>query len=79
MNTQFKIFEDDDFNNLNQKYNGEVYKFAVGNAYSDISDELYEELYEKFLDTMPYGVAKARTEDPYVWIQRRLNANMINI
>lgn len=37
-------------------------------------DALYTDLYEHFLSSgeMPYGVAKARTGDPYAWITDRL-------
>jgi hypothetical protein len=42
----------------------------------DLSDfgPLYEALYEYFCNTgeMPYGVMKARTGDPDIWIARRI-------
>lgn len=34
--------------------------------------DLYTELYEIFYHEMPYGTAKARTGDPYVWVCERL-------
>lgn len=38
------------------------------------SSELYEELYYYFVTNgeMPYGVAKARTGDPYEWISDKI-------
>jgi hypothetical protein len=43
----------------------------------ELSDALYDELYEYYTSTgeMPYGVAKARTEDPYTWIADKLDAD----
>lgn len=32
----------------------------------------FEELYEYYVDIMPYGTAKARTGDPCQWIAERL-------
>lgn len=32
----------------------------------------FDELFAYFLPEMPYGVAKARTGDPYSWIAERL-------
>lgn len=39
--------------------------------------EFYTDLYEYYLSSgeMPYGVAKARTGDPYNWIAERLDAH----
>lgn len=36
----------------------------------DLDDDLYHALFDYYMDTgeMPYGVAKARTGDPYEWI-----------
>lgn len=40
----------------------------------ELSDQLYQKLYEHYLNNgeMPYGVAKARTGDPFQWIGDRL-------
>jgi hydroxymethylglutaryl-CoA reductase len=40
----------------------------------DISEECYRDFFEYFLGSgeMPYGVAKARTGDPYEWIFQRI-------
>lgn len=34
----------------------------------ELTDGLFDTLYEYFFDEMPYGVAKARTGDPHNWI-----------
>jgi|GEM_PF-6799559 len=41
----------------------------------EFADELYDELFEFYLDSgeMPYGVAKARTGDPYEWVHAKLD------
>lgn len=36
-------------------------------------EEDYNGLYQYFLPEMPYGTAKARTGDPHVWIEDRLD------
>ena len=38
----------------------------------ELTDELYSALYDHYHDEMPYGVAKARTGDPYEWIMNKL-------
>ncbi len=38
----------------------------------EIPDDLYDNLFEYYLDEMPYGTAKARTGDPMQWIQAKL-------
>ena len=42
-----------------------------------VVDERFDELYEYYCTIspvpMPYGVAKARTGDPYQWIENQLN------
>jgi len=35
-------------------------------------DDLYDNLFTYFQDEMPYGIAKARTGDPYEWIENKL-------
>lgn len=41
---------------------------------SDVVEDNFDELFEYYTRTnqMPYGAAKARTGDPYTWIQHRL-------
>ena len=38
---------------------------------SDMSELLYDALYDYYQDDMPYGIKKARTGDPYEWIGQR--------
>ena len=42
----------------------------------DLSDSLYDALYDYYMDEMPYGTAKARTGDHYEWISDRFYADM---
>jgi hypothetical protein len=53
------------FDHLLKNYHMDVDAFIGG---SDLSQELYDALYDYYFDEMPYGVAKARTGDPYEWI-----------
>jgi hypothetical protein len=34
----------------------------------EMSDALYDALYDYYFDDMPYGTKKARTGDPYEWV-----------
>jgi hypothetical protein len=40
--------------------------------FDELDPSLRQKLYEHFLPEMPYGVAKARSGDPSVWIAERL-------
>jgi hypothetical protein len=42
----------------------------------DLSDSLYNVLFDYYMDEMPYGTAKARTGDPYEWISDRFHDDM---
>jgi hypothetical protein len=50
----------------------------------DMSDDLYDALYDYYFDDMPYGTKKARTGDPHEWISDRfaedlgINENLIS-
>lgn len=46
-----------------------------------ITDEMYDALYEYFTESgeMPYGAAKARTEDPMEWIETRVGEMFSNM
>jgi hypothetical protein len=50
----------------------------------DMSDDLYDALYDYYFDDMPYGTKKARTGDPHEWIADRfasdlgINENLIS-
>ena len=56
------------------------FKHEVKNfeADGDLNDELYHALYDYYSDNgeMPYGVAKARTGDPYNWISDKLSSEL---
>jgi len=45
-------------------------------SHGDLSDHLYDALYDYYHDDMPYGVAKARSGDPYEWISSRLHQDL---
>jgi hypothetical protein len=53
------------------RFKHEVKQFEAGH---DLDDDLYDALYDYYVDNgeMPYGVAKARTGDPFEWITQRL-------
>jgi len=55
-----------------QKYPDEVEDLKNG---GELAQNLYEELFEYYLDSgeIPYGVAKARTGDPYEWVSDQLD------
>jgi hypothetical protein len=42
----------------------------------DMSELLYDALYDYYQDDMPYGVKKARTGDPYEWIGDRFHDDL---
>lgn len=48
-----------------EKYKGEVPEFLAG---YDMSDDMFQDLYNHYFDRMPYGVRKARDGDPYEWV-----------
>jgi len=45
---------------------------------ADMSDALYSALYDYYCSAgeMPYGVAEARTGDPYEWVYERFEKEM---
>ena len=45
-------------------------------ASGDMSDELYDALYDYYHHDMPYGVQKARTGDPYEWVSDRFGSDL---
>jgi hypothetical protein len=51
----------------------DVRDFEAG---GDMSDSLYDALYDYYFDDMPYGVKKARDGDPYEWISDRFAADL---
>jgi hypothetical protein len=42
----------------------------------DMSDALYDALYDYYHHDMPYGVQKARTGDPYEWVSDRFGSDL---
>jgi hypothetical protein len=57
------------------RFPAEVKAFERGD---DLEDNLYDALFDYYMSSgeMPYGVAKARTGDPYEWITERLVADL---
>ena len=53
------------------RFKHEVKQFEAGN---DMDSDLYEALFDYFSDSgdMPYGIAKARTGDPFTWVSDKL-------
>jgi hypothetical protein len=52
----------------------DVMAFAKGDTdYFDLPQSTQDALYEYYASEMPYGVQKARTGDPDVWIAKRLD------
>jgi hypothetical protein len=56
------------FKELLAVYSEDVAKYKQGEG---LTERLYESLFSYYCSTgeMPYGVAKARTGDPYDWIE----------
>jgi hypothetical protein len=42
----------------------------------NLSEELYDALYDYYQDDMPYGTKKARSGDPYEWIADRITQDL---
>lgn len=62
----FQILDRHDDFNVRAFLDGEI----------DLSDELYRDLYELYFEEMPYGTAKARDGDPYIWVADRLTEEL---
>jgi len=45
-------------------------------ATGELTDALYDVLYDYYFDDMPYGTKKARDGDPYEWIGDRFSADL---
>ena len=55
------------------KYKRDIKDFeATGN----LSDDLFDALYDYYQDDMPYGVQKARSGDPHEWIADRITHDL---
>jgi hypothetical protein len=62
----------DAFEHILNRFKHEVKNFQAG---GDMDDDLYEALFDYYLNAgeMPYGVAKARTGDPFEWVAERFD------
>jgi hypothetical protein len=62
----------DAFEHILNRYKHEVKQFQSG---ADMDNDLYEALFDYYLNAgeMPYGVAKARTGDPFEWVAARFD------
>ena len=65
-------YEYDQVLEILQKY-PEAYAKILDDGEVNDNEKLYDELYEYFLEDMPYGVQKARTGDPVEWITEHLD------
>ena len=64
--------EVDDLRDILNKY-PEAYAKILDDGDIYDNEKLYDELYEYFLEDMPYGTQKARDGDPVEWITMRLD------
>jgi len=65
-------YEYDQVLEILQKY-PEAYAKILDDGDIYDNEKLYDELYEYFLEDMPYGTQKARDGDPCEWITMRLD------
>ena len=65
-------YEYDQVLEILQKY-PEAYVKILDDGEVNDNEKLYDELYEYFLEDMPYGTQKARDGDPVEWITMRLD------
>jgi len=58
-----------------KRFPKEVKDFEQGH---ELDDHLYETLFDYYMlhGEMPYGIAKARTGDPYDWVSQQLDAHL---
>ena len=59
-----------DVNDILRKHRRDVNRFR---KMGDLSDALYNDLYDHYRDQMPHGTAQAKTGDPYTWIANKLD------
>ena len=57
------------------RFKHEVKQFEEGN---DLDSDLYDALYDYYSDKgeIPYGIAKARTGDPFTWVSDKLSQHL---
>jgi hypothetical protein len=58
---------------ITNTFKRDVKDFLSGN---DMSQELYDALYDYYHEDMPYGTKKARTGDPHEWVADRFASDM---
>ena len=64
--------EVDEVRDILNKY-PEAYAKILDDGEVNDNEKLYDELFEYFLEDMPYGTQKARDGDPVEWITMRLD------
>ena len=42
----------------------------------EMSDDLFQDLYDYYFDQMPIGTRKARDADPYEWVAERFSEDV---
>lgn len=62
-----------DFNTLVTKHRLSIDRVQTGKL-NELPQRTFEDFFDHYLSTgeLPYGVAKARTGDPYHWINARV-------
>lgn len=66
------MVESDTLNHILNRFKFEINKFEnTGELDNDLYDELFD--YYSDLGEIPYGIAKARSGDPYQWIANKLD------
>jgi hypothetical protein len=60
-------------NHILHTYKRDVMDFEGG---GEMSQHLFDALYDYYFDDMPYGVKKARDGDPYQWVADRFEADL---
>ncbi len=65
----------DTLQHIISKYKNEVKRFMAG---EELDNDLYDALFDYYFSAgeMPYGVAKARTGDPFEWISQRFDQDL---
>lgn len=60
------------FKELQDYFKSDLFDYVYGDG---LSYELYDKLFEIYSESgeMPYGVATAKTDDPYTWIDDRFS------
>jgi hypothetical protein len=62
----------DAFDHILHRFKNEVKRFQAG---EDMDNDLYDALFDYYCNSgeMPYGIAKARSGDPYEWVAARFD------